>query len=337
MKAFLQRFTFILCLFLLPSCLPVTLPTPTVQHTIESSSKLSLIWTLENVYIRQDSFSPMTGAADGKFCFFGNLTNESVSKIICLDALDGKVSWETGGSTSVTAFAVSSEGVFVGSTGIASITRFDLDGNFIWDTSFTGNGVIRIYVVDGEVQVFNHPERLRIFNSKTGDLIRKIDGDTIFIATDTENFIYTYNLILIDPQTKSTKWEAEIKGVLRIRMSPLFTDDAIYVREGETMGRVYAIDRVSGKILWETDDNIISNAAYSPQKEKIYLLTRSGELLEIDKDNGTTSTLVQFSGSPLILNGEMSPIGGYELSYDESTNILFVTLGDSRQLLAFQE
>jgi len=209
-----------------------------------------------------------------------------------------------------------------------------LDGNYIWDESFTGNGVIRIYVVDNEVQVFNHPEKLRIFNVETGELNKKIEGDTIFIATETEKFIYTYNLQSIETNTGKTKWETDISGPMR--MSPLFTQDIIFAREGEIMGRTYAISRATGKTLWKTNDNIISNIAYSPEKERIYLLTRDGELLSVDKKSGVVSILIQFTNTPFILNGEQQ-VGGYEVAYDDSTNIVFVTLGDSRQLFAFQE
>lgn len=319
---------------LLTSCSTATLPVPIVQHNIETISGFSETWVLNNIYITQNPFSPMTGAAEGKFCFLGNLSNQAEFKINCLNAANGNILWDVFASTSSSAFAVSSKGVFIGTTGIARIARYDLDGKFIWDTSFTGNGVLRIYVVGDEIQVFNHPERLRVFDIETGDLLRKLDRDTIFIATGTEKFIYTYNLLLIDPNNDEVKWEADIKDV--VRMPPLFTQDFIYVREGEIMGRAYGIDRVSGKTLWKTDDNIISNIAYSPKKEKIYVLNRDGRLLGIDKNSGATSELVQFSNTPFILNGE-DQVGGYEVSYDENTNILFVTLGDSRQLFEFQE
>ena len=78
---------------------------------------------------------------------------------ICLDEISGNVFWER--STSLaSAFAISPEGVFLGSTGgFPGVIRYNLDGKFIWDYSCTGNGVIRIYVVGNEIQVFNHSEK----------------------------------------------------------------------------------------------------------------------------------------------------------------------------------
>jgi outer membrane protein assembly factor BamB len=263
----------------------------------------------------------------------GNLSSQAERKVICLDALDGNLLWEQLASSS-SAFAISPKGVFIGSTGIAGVTRYNLDGKYMWDESFTGNGVLHIYVVDNEIQVFNHPDNLWVFDIETGKLSKKIRGDTIFIVTETEEFIYINSLQLIEPSTGKAKWDADIQE--RIRMTPLFTGDAIYIREGEIMGRTYAVNRTYGNILWKTDSNIISNIAYSLKKERIYLLTRDGKLLSVDINSGAVSTLIQFSNTPFVLNGEQQ-VGGYEAAYDKSTNMLFVTLGDSRQLFAFQE
>ena len=225
MKIFFQIYTFLLTIsYLLTSCSPVSLPTPMHQRDIESITELSKIWTLDNVYITQERFSPMTGATEGKFCFLGNLSNKAERKVICLDGANGNLLWEHLASSS-SAFALSPDGVFIGTNGIASLAHYNLDGNFIWDASFTGNGVIRVYIVGNEVQVFNHPERLRVFDIQTGDLIKKIDGDTTYIVTGTEKFIYTYSLQSVDINTKTTKWEADVKGY--IRMTPFFTKNAI--------------------------------------------------------------------------------------------------------------
>ncbi len=318
---------------LLTSCSTPTLPIPTIQHSIDSITEFNEIWTLNNIYINQIHYSPMSGSIEGRFCFLGNLSNQAEQKIICLNATNGVLLWEKSASSS-SAIAVSPKGVFIGTSGIAGVARYNLDGDFIWDNSFTGNGILRIYVVDNEVQIFNHPDKLRMLDVETGNVKRKIEGDTIFIATKTEKFIYTYNLQLIEPDTGVIKWEADVAN--RIRMTPLFTQDVIYIREGEIMGRTYAINRANGETLWKIDENIISNIAYSSKKERVYVLTRDGKLLSIDVNSGVASTLIRFSKTPFILNGEQQ-VGGYEVAYDDSTNIVFVILGDSRQLFAFQE
>jgi DNA-binding beta-propeller fold protein YncE len=100
------------------------------------------------------------------------------------------------------------------------------------------------------------------------------------------------------------------------------------------MGSLYAIDSASGAVLWKTDGNIISNIAYSSAKSMVYALSRNGQLLAIDQNSGQQLVLAEFSSVPFILNGEQIA-GGYELAFDDSTQVLYVLLGDSRQIFTF--
>jgi hypothetical protein len=59
-------------------------------------------------------------------------------------------------------------------------------------------------------------------------------------------------------------------------------------------------------------------------------------LLAINENNGFVDTIAKFSSVPFVLNGK-SDVGSYQLTYDINENVLFVSLGDSRQLFAFKE
>jgi outer membrane protein assembly factor BamB len=222
-------------------------------------------------------------------------------------------------------------GVFHGYSGIPGIAKYSLDGDFLWEQTLNGTGVVYIYEIDGQVQVLTIPEKLSIFDTNTGELINKVKGEKIFITTPTEQFINLFGLTLLSPTTGKTIWETDLDGYFEL--APIFSKNLIFVRTGQVIGSVYAIDRVSGKILWKTDDNIISNIAYTPSHEVVYVLSDKGDLIRIDSA-GTTTTLLRFSKTPFFLNGD-AQIGGYEVAYDEKTNSLFIALGDSRQLFAF--
>ena len=47
------------------------------------------------------------------------------------------------------------------------------------------------------------------------------------------------------------------------------------------MGSAYAVQSLTGDILWKADDVVISNIAVSPAKKLAYVLTRDGKLLGI--------------------------------------------------------
>jgi hypothetical protein len=65
------------------------------------------------------------------------------------------------------------------------------------------------------------------------------------------------------------------------------------------------------------------------------MLTLNGDVLAVDENNGEKNVVVHFSSTPFIING--GDIDAYQLAYDETENMLFVSLGDSRQLFAFKE
>jgi hypothetical protein len=60
-----------------------------------------------------------------------------------------------------------------------------------------------------------------------------------------------------------------------------------------------------------------------------------GKLLSIDRNSGQQIILAEFTSVPFVINGEQQ-VGGYEVAFDDSTQRLYVLLGDSRQLFAFQ-
>jgi outer membrane protein assembly factor BamB len=167
-------------------------------------------------------------------------------------------------------------------------------------------------------------------------VIENIKGREIFISTQeiTISPILMNELQSEETATGKVIWRIGLDR--QLRMAPLFTDDVIYLRLGGTMGSAYAIERSTGKILWKTNDIVVSNIALSEPGGMAYMLTRNGELWGVKKDTGEITTLIEFSNSPFILNGE-DIVGGYELAYDQTTMSLFILLGDSRQLFAFKE
>jgi outer membrane protein assembly factor BamB len=119
-------------------------------------------------------------------------------------------------------------------------------------------------------------------------------------------------------------------------MAPLFTTTMVIVRTGQQSGSIFALSRKTGKLIWKIKDNIVSNVVYSPAKGIFYALTYNGELLAISETSGQVEIIANFSSVPFVLNGEGS-VGSYQLAYDLNASVLFVSLGDSRQLFAFKE
>ncbi len=277
----------------------------------------------------------MVVAAGGKACIYGGFSRYVTNQLSCLDGTNSTISWQVSDKRAVTALLAASDGIYVGYSGFPEVDKYEIpSGNVIWSQSLSGGGLTHIFMVNDEVQVSTNPFIFTILSKNDGKIIetKKGRGQDIYISTQRDTILP--EIQAIDTSTGEILWQ-QFDLHRELRMAPIFLEDRIIVRTGLKMGVIYAIDRATGDILWETADNIVSSISYSPNKAKVYALTRVGHLLELDVKDGTQIILVEFSSTPFVLNGEKQ-VGGYEVALDDSTQMLFVLLGDSRQLFAFK-
>jgi outer membrane protein assembly factor BamB len=308
---------------------------PNVQHEVTQikNEKVRLLWSKDDIYTVWSTFGATVDASGGQICFLGGLDSSTDSDVVCVNDTNGDVLWQKD-SGNHSAIAVTPNAVYVIYNNIVGIRKYDPSGEIVWSKHLSGTGSNYLYVVGGQLQILTVPERFWVLDFD-GNEIRNITGDKVFISTPAETFIELSGIQLQKTNTSETVWHYnELDDVLEL--APLFTDARIFVRTGQESGSVFTLDRKTGSLLWKTDNNIIANVAYSPSKGAIYALTRDGKLLAINENDGKADTIAEFSSVPFTLNGEAN-VGSYQLAYDPKTNILFVSLGDSRQMLAFQE
>lgn len=284
----------------------------------------------------------MMVASAGKVLLIGGLSKDGGERLICLDGTSGKVAWEKVDQRheqrgSLSAISAIPGELYAGYGGVPSVKKLDLStGDVFWSQTLSGRGLLYLFMLEKEVQISTSPEWFSRLNAKSGEVIENVKGREIFISTPkiTVSPILMNELQAEETATGKLIWRIGLDGELR--MAPVFTEDLIYLRSGRTMGSAYEVQSSTGEILWQTDDNVISNIVVSPAKNLAYFLTRDGKLWGIDIDTGVITTLIEFSNGPFVLNGE-DIVGGYELAYDPTTRTLFILLGDSRQLFAFKE
>ncbi len=318
-------------------------PPPSISHSINELSGLAEIWSLKNIYVDHYS-SPNLVASDGKVIILGTTTNTSEQEMTCFDGQTGKVVWrktklgQDQFDLPPDVIYATPGGLYVGIGGIPYVKKYDLStGNLIWSQSLSGRGMLSLYVYGDEVQI-NTGATIDIFtvlNATNGQVIRVVKGD-IFIRTPEETFlpIGSYGLQANNTATGERLWEVLYDP--RFYKAPIFTENTIYVRSGSLMGRVYAIQSSSGVILWETNNVVVSSIALSMRRQSIYALTINGELWRINIDSGHHTVIGQFSNLPFSLSGR-DFLGAYDIAYDESTETLYIVLGDSLQLFALKE
>jgi outer membrane protein assembly factor BamB len=318
---------------------PLTWGPPIATHSVNTTS-INELWSLSDVYTRQSDFTPMMTADAGKIALIGSLDNKIlIAGLICLDSVDGHLSWqmqdsldEPGYFSSLTA---KSGELFVGSGGVPSVKKYDFaTGDLLWPQSIEGGGQPYIFIVDKEIQIPTAPFWFTALDSATGKILRTIKKDSIFISTVDDTFLrWGSEMRAINTKTGEPLWEVPLDHELS--MQPVFTENTIFLRSGNGIGSVYAIERSTGKILWKTDDTFISDIAFSDKKDLVYVINQNGEGWEINGSSGEMKPIIEFSNTPFQINGPEATVGGYEIAFDNTEDILYVLLGDSTQLIAF--
>ncbi len=160
------------------------------------------------------------------------------------------------------------------------VTALDLDGNQLWQTEF-GPGWITNFnssrstptVVQGHVYVIGGQGHIACLNSKTGDIVWKIDAYNVF------------------------EGEWDIWGVAE---SPLYHDGKIFYTPCGERTTMVALDAFSGETVWESVSLPDSSAYVSPilinykDREMIVSVT-SNYIFAVDPYNGTILWQLSYS------------------------------------------
>lgn len=314
-------------------CFPqVYVDKPTILHDIEES-QLELLWVRSDVYVLQNNFDTQISAGSGLLCVLGDIEYPPETSMSCIDGISNEVKWQKAPGNAM-GILVASDGVYVSYKGVSpGIDKYDHDGGVIWSRTLNASGIIYFYLYDNSIQLFLHPERFLILNAENEDEIENTKGVEVILKTSTEVFTKNAYLESKDLNSEKVNWSLEIGNAIRLK--PLITDSYIFLRTGRVLGTALAVDRKTGDVLLSTEKNVISNVVYFPKTNQAVMLQENGVILAVDMSSGHQTQLVEFSSPPFVLNGDAN-VGGYELAFDEEQSILFVLLGDSRQLYAFQ-
>lgn len=332
-RVLLTRFQLLIVLWLLTGCMgpqQSVVPEEQVSHSVDLPNNLELLWTLEKVYSVQNEFQPAIDSAGELVCVLGDISFPPKNIVSCIDTMSRELAWQKSIGAPA-GIIVSPDEVIVSYDGTKGVEKYDTNGNLIW--SYPVSGVLYTYVSENQLQLFMHPEKFQVLRLDDGSVIEELENQKVIFSTATERFVKDVNLEARSIDLNQLFWSIEMGN--KIRLAPLFTEKFMFFRTGNTVGSVFAVNQTTGQVLWQTDSNIISNIVYLPSYEKVVVLTRDGRLLSINAQSGEREVWAEFSNTPFVLNGE-EVVGGYELAYNENSRILYLLLGDSRQLFAFQ-
>lgn len=296
------------------------------------NNNIKLLWSLSEVYTIQNDFTPAISAGYGVVCIMGDITSSFENSAVCLDGFSGKEKWHISLGDAI-ASEIDQDAIYIAYGRDSGVEKYDHQGKLIWSKSFNNTGLIHFYLFNKQVQIDLHPERFIILDSTTGDEVEQIKNTESIFKTSTELFDINTSITSKNPKSGDIYWSFET-GKL-IFHEPLFTDQTIYLKTEKTIGTILAVSRQTGRLKWKTSREVISNVVFITSLNKLAGVSENGTLVFMNAMDGNQEMIAEFTDPPFSLNGEMV-VGGYEIAYDEMNKILFVLLGDSRQLFALK-
>lgn len=308
------------------------------HKVVGDGGSLKELWTQHAVYVRDSDLSNFMSATQGKVLILGSLESNKAGGVLALDGTNGELVWRGTPGVGSALYATPSTLYTSMLSTSGEIEAYDVQtGELLWYNRAKGTrNVIHLNVFDNLLHANGSNEIFHLMNTDTGEVIEKVEyeyGQDIYVRTDEITFRRRgTSLQAMDTPSGALIWEANVNH--SFYQSPFFTEKMIFIRTGRAAGQVYAIDRQTGKILWFTEENVVSNNV-APTASAVYLLTKDGRLVGLDTQSGREVTSVEFEPAPFIINEE-EPTGGYYVAVDEKERMLYAQLGDSRQLIAFQ-
>ncbi len=285
---------------------PANWPSALTAHTLaqKDASHLELLWV-------QTVFAPsfwgrQLAATNGKVFFIGALSQKGKSGLVAVDSKNGNELWHVFDARIV---EVGHEIVYTNSDG--SVVAYTLTGKKLWQTKHWGKFINSLDLVDGKLYV----------ESGYYYLMDAVTGDVLSTSSRFDSTERNY-----DPDLR---W---FFGV-----APAFVNGLVFTPQGNYPWESAAIayNKESGNILWRSEDNVISNVVAT--ESLVFFITHEDELRILDASTGKFLEKLQIEPSINYFERETQPYTRvYQLAVDQTTQTLYVLLGDSNQLFAFR-
>lgn len=308
------------------------------RHSVAgSSSYFDELWSISNVFIEQGNSGSYLLTTDEAGFLIGSLDQDERYSLTSLDLLTGRIRWTVKlGLSAPTDASNNSKYTFLGFAGAGEIAAYsNKNGKRIWSQFLPGARSID-YIVPTELDlsVAATPSHFYLLDGDTGEVIKSIDyAEARPVFFENNGIRYSSESLTsfraTDSRTGVIIWEAWFDDV--IAYPPVFDDNHIFLRTGEWTGRIYALDRLTGAILWHTAGNVITNVAIGDTA--VYFLAAEGKLFALDAKTGSQLGTVSFEPNVLELKDPELHFRGFYVA--ASKDVVLLYLGDSRQLFAF--
>jgi outer membrane protein assembly factor BamB len=280
-------------------------PHPIVKHT---ASRLPL-WEKAGFYI----WSDVRDNGQQIVALNNRIILDNNSKVVALDGQTGKELWNYN-SGYVWGLAISPTTVFVGDSGY--VTALDVEtGDVLWSTRMPhGKGAITLHIQGDTLYAGNTSLLYGLLNTQTGEVL-----DEGFFRDGK----YPPSDIYPARELNSTGSLHDIHKVV----------GNIEYWGNENATGVSNI--TSGNILWKYEIPLISPIAVA--WNSIYAISENGKLMRFDTATGAASVIISYTPTPLTrLTESEADLYHNFVAADPTNNMVYVYLGDSETLMAYQ-
>lgn len=310
---------------------------PSHPYRIEKATGMVEKWEKNEIFSLHKLFDSGLVAGESKIIFLGALSDSDPQGLIVLDAFDGSVLWKSDPIEVGSDFAVDEEFLYVGLNSSGEIQKISLgDYTQVWSNTLKPlHGPCCMHIVGDQLQVNWEPNRFLVLSKEEGNLngvFSKEGSPMLHVDKDVKYYRGGTTALCADSIDGVTLWNVQLDE--EYWQVPIFDEKMIFVRSGMRMGKVYAIERITGEVIWVSSKNVISTIAQSDKR--LFFFTDGGSLLGVGKESGQVELSVEFSHDNLT-NPSIRSMSNYEVAYDPSNQTIYLLLGDSAQLFSFQE
>lgn len=315
MKKIILLFILLSCFFF--GCVPKSsvsynyassTPVPPHKLLVPNATFSKVTWERQfypsSIYFGSDQCATV----DGVLIAIGSLDGIEPPKVYAFDGKSGNVLW-----THDDAFvmAISKYGLFVGDNKNNVLLIHPKDGETIWQIKLNNIRNIRKMMYEEELLFVNTDGFSQYF-------VIDSSGKTVSEYREESDFYNEYK---------------DLHFIPNLPFSSIASGD-IYIRQfGDILYSVAAYKRSTDELLWKSKTYSISN--YLPYKEYILWVSPDDKLIKADKTNGQILDKTEIIPSINFFdNNPDKQHAGYYLCGDDKENLIYLLLGDSRQLFS---
>lgn len=275
-------------------------------HTIGTHSHLSLLWE-KPIYTTIDIFGNPCATLDGLLFVIGSEDSQGNLHILAIDQ-EGKTKWSKEGDFNLTH---SSNQLFVGNG--QTITALSPEnGDTIWSTSLLlANNITDLFYFDR--QLFVNASSYPYF------VISPDNGKVIAEYSSVDSFRSDY---------------PHVPFYADMNFQPIAIGEDRIFQLGNILYTFQRISTATNELAWEIERDSISNSTLLG--DLLFYIAKDDKLKAINASTGKLLYETSIEPSIDFFNYQKDvQHAGYYLCSDTENRVLYIILGDSRQLFAF--